>query len=160
SAREAVRVDGAVVIRCRIMRDANRGSAVESAVSVIATHSIEEWRIVISPVRRIEAPSERVIEDAIAWNEGVARKPRVPVPSPADPAWAVEAVRVVGARGIDVGFGHIVGAQAAPAVEIGGLEVFLVEAGRLQITARVQRQLMPAFDRNVVIVLLNLGLAV
>src|SRR6516225_1864192 len=101
------RMEAAIVQRRGSMRNADWPAT-------IPTTEIH-WRGV-HPQRRVETPSEWIVENALARNEGVRRKPGIPIPAGTEPSGPVPAVHGIRTSGIYIGLSQIVGAQAAPAI--------------------------------------------
>jgi hypothetical protein len=99
-------------------------------VEVVMVVLLEKERSIERKERRIESPAERAVEDPVAWNERVAAKPRIPIPTPAIPSWSVAAAGNVSRRGVNVRFREIRRAQTTPAIQVSGFVCVLVEALR------------------------------
>src|SRR5579859_1289474 len=68
--------------------------------------------------RRVEAPSERVVEEPSARNKGEPGEPRIPVPPRTPPSRSIPSVRVVQPGSVDVGFRQVFRPQTAPAIQV------------------------------------------
>ena len=78
--------------------DRYRTSAIKCMIVAV---SVEE-RSAINHNWRVEAPSERVVEESAARNERKSIKPRIPIPSWTPPARAIPAIHVIALGRIDV----------------------------------------------------------
>src|SRR5713226_6929669 len=101
---------------------------------------------------RIEAPSERTVEDPISRNIGVGAKVWIPVP-----AGAVPIAHGVDLCTIHIRFGNVRGPQAAPVVEI--VRLFGVEFLGFQRSIGAERDLVLALDLDIPVHVPNVCLA-
>jgi hypothetical protein len=111
-------------------------------VDTTAEASVDE-ATAVEVVRRVEAVAEGIPEETVTGEPGVAVRTTCPVPAGIE----VSCPRVLLCE-TDVGFAEILGAEAAPLVEvIGGLSLVFVEALRFGRFAS-ERQLMTTLDVN------------
>lgn len=77
--------------------------------------------------RREESPTKRAVQKSVTRNERVTSKPRAPIPACPEPARTIPAVGNISSCRLHIRLGKIGGSQAAPAIEITLLILFLLE---------------------------------
>ena len=157
-------------------RDATAGAVARmvprSEITMVADTTVPIATVSVSPVTvakirsskcepwGVEAPAERVEEDAIVGDERISVKPRVPIPSVTGPEARrpARASRVRAGR-INIRLRQIRRPQAGPPVEIVRIRLF-VKLPFLQLSGGVECGLVSTLHLNVPARRLDLGLSV
>src|ERR1019366_10065562 len=107
--------------------------------------------------RRVEPPAEWAVKHPIARNPSVSREQRVPVPARTIPVRTAASVK---AGRIAVGFGEVLRAQTAEAIQVALRVSRLVKLGGLQLAIGfVHLKFVSALDLDVLIAVLHKSFA-
>src|SRR5579862_1789797 len=136
--------------------------AIETAAIPVAKTAVSIEGRLVNPPRRIKAPAEGTIENAVAGDKREAVIPGIPIPAGAPPARSPRSPTgvCIESGGVHIFFREIGGAQAAPAIEIILVLRLAIEFCRLSGKRISKSDFVAALDRVVGVALGHVGFAV